>query len=86
MFAGESAGRIYVKQETDSTRFHPLRSFGAEVRSIEHNGSIATLEDWFDPARLEDDYVPTGFVGLDGPRPARDTRLACDFRNRTSMR
>jgi hypothetical protein len=30
---------------------------------FEHNGSCATLEDWFDPARLRDDYVPTGFVG-----------------------
>jgi hypothetical protein len=31
---------------------------------LEHNGSVATLEDWFDPKRLKDDYVPTGFVGL----------------------
>ena len=31
-----------------------------------HNGSVATLEDWFDPARLRDDYVPTGFKGYDG--------------------
>jgi len=30
---------------------------------FEHNGSVAALEDWFDPARLRDDYVPTGFVG-----------------------
>ena len=30
---------------------------------FEHNGSVATLEDWFDPNRLRDDYVPTGFVG-----------------------
>jgi hypothetical protein len=30
---------------------------------LEHNGSIATLEDWFDARRLRDDYVPTGFVG-----------------------
>ena len=28
-----------------------------------HDGSCATLEDWFDPARLSDDYVPTGFKG-----------------------
>jgi hypothetical protein len=34
---------------------------------LEHNGSVATLEDWFDPARLRDDYVPTGFRGY----PAR---------------
>ncbi|MGH9766520.1 MAG: hypothetical protein ACREAB_03720 [Blastocatellia bacterium] len=26
-----------------------------------HNGSVATLEDWFDPRRLRDDYAPTGF-------------------------
>lgn len=28
-----------------------------------HDGSCATLEDWFDPNRLSEDYVPTGFVG-----------------------
>ena len=31
---------------------------------FEHNGSVAALEDWFDPARLKDDYVPTGWVGF----------------------
>jgi hypothetical protein len=37
---------------------------GVWYRSMfEHNGSCATLEDWFDPRRLRDDYVPTGFVG-----------------------
>ena len=30
---------------------------------FEHNGSVATLEDWFNPARLRDDYVPTGWIG-----------------------
>jgi hypothetical protein len=30
---------------------------------FEHNGSVATLDDWFDPARLRDDYVPTGWKG-----------------------
>ena len=30
---------------------------------LSHDGSVATLEDWFDPARLRDDYVPTGFKG-----------------------
>jgi hypothetical protein len=29
----------------------------------EHNGSVATLDDWFDPTRLRDDYVPTGWKG-----------------------
>ena len=31
-----------------------------------HNGSAATLDDWFDPARLDPSYVPTGFKGYDG--------------------
>jgi hypothetical protein len=26
-----------------------------------HSGWCATLEDWFDPQRVQDDYVPTGF-------------------------
>jgi hypothetical protein len=30
---------------------------------FEHNGSVATLEDWFDSRRLRENYVPTGFVG-----------------------
>jgi hypothetical protein len=30
---------------------------------FEHSGSVATLEDWFDPRRLRDDYEPTGFRG-----------------------
>ena len=30
---------------------------------FEHNGSVASLEDWFDPRRLSEDYVPTGFRG-----------------------
>ncbi len=35
---------------------------------FEHNGSIATLEDWFDPKRLRDDYVPTGWKGPPGTK------------------
>lgn len=35
---------------------------------FEHNGSVATLEDWFDPRRLRDDYVPTGWKGPPGTR------------------
>jgi hypothetical protein len=30
---------------------------------FEHNGSVATLEGWFDPRRLNHDYVPTGHIG-----------------------
>jgi hypothetical protein len=31
---------------------------------FEHSGSVATLEDWFDPRRLGEDYEPTGFRGF----------------------
>lgn len=30
---------------------------------LEHSGSVATLEDWFNPNRLREDYVPTGWKG-----------------------
>ena len=29
-----------------------------------HDGSVTRLEEWFDPARLRDDYVPSGFKGV----------------------
>jgi len=35
---------------------------------FEHGGSVATLEDWFDPNRLQPDYVPTGWKGLPGTK------------------
>lgn len=31
---------------------------------ISHDGSVRTLEEWFNPARLRDDYVPDGFKGF----------------------
>jgi hypothetical protein len=35
-----------------------------------HSGAVASLDDWLDPARLRDDYVPTGFKGAGrAPRP-----------------
>jgi hypothetical protein len=37
---------------------------------FEHNGSVATLEDWFDPRRLSPDYVPTGYRGYGAPARA----------------
>ena len=33
-----------------------------------HNGSVATLEDWFDPSRLDPSYVPTGWKGPPGTK------------------
>jgi mono/diheme cytochrome c family protein len=37
--------------------------------AFSHNGQADTLEEWFDPARLRDDYVPKGFHL--GPGPIR---------------
>jgi len=33
-----------------------------------HDGTLASLDDVFDPRRIEADYVPTGFRGPDGER------------------
>ena len=30
---------------------------------LSHDGSVSTLEEWFDPARLRADFVPSGFKG-----------------------
>ena len=35
---------------------------------FEHNGSCATLEDWFDPERLDESHVPTGWRGVPGTK------------------
>ena len=47
------------------TGFYSVPSLrGVWYRGLyEHSGSVKTLEDWFDPRRLRDDYVPTGFRG-----------------------
>ena len=31
-------------------------------RTSLHDGSLTTLEEMFNPARLQDDFVPTGFM------------------------
>src|SRR5262245_52600696 len=36
-----------------------------------HSGDVATLEDWFDIARLRDDYVPSGWKGIRRTRAVR---------------
>lgn len=35
-----------------------------------HDGSVRTLEEWFDPSRLRDDYIPSGFKGYKVTRRA----------------
>lgn len=46
---------------------------------FEHNGSVATLEDWFDPRRTEAGYVPTGFRGMATSRAVKGHRFGLDL-------
>lgn len=39
--------------------------------ALEHRGSVLRVEEWFDPARLRDDYVPTGSEGLTKTRAVK---------------
>jgi hypothetical protein len=57
----------YTLQTHKGTGFYKVPSLkGVWYRGpFGHNGSAATLEDWFDPARLGPEYVPTGFKGYD---------------------
>jgi hypothetical protein len=50
------------------TGFYKVPSLrGVWYRGLfEHSGSVATLEDWFDPKRLDPGYVPTGWKGPTG--------------------
>jgi hypothetical protein len=55
---------------------------------FEHNGAVATLEDWFDPRRLSEDYVPTGFRGVGAKTKAvKGHRFGLDLsvENRTAL-
>ena len=47
-----------------------------------HGGQAETLEEWFDPARLKDDYVPKGFHIGPGPIKGHEfgLKLAADDR------
>ena len=54
---------------------------------FEHSGSIASLEEWFDPARLRDDYLPKGWNPPDTrARPSRATGSGWTCRPKTSAR
>jgi hypothetical protein len=46
---------------------------------FEHNGSVATLEDWFDRRRLRDDYQPTGFKGTVKSRAVKGHEFGLDL-------
>jgi hypothetical protein len=53
-----------------------------------HDGSCATLEDFFDPRRLRDDYVPTGFKGYQvthRPVPGHEFGLKLSSNDRRAL-
>jgi hypothetical protein len=57
----------YALQTRKGTGYYKVPSLkGVWYRGpFEHHGSAATLEEWLNPARLRDDYVPTGYAGPD---------------------
>jgi hypothetical protein len=61
---GTDPGR--AMQTRVGTGFYKVPSLkGVWYRNLfGHAGDVASLEDWFDPARLRDDYVPSGWKGL----------------------
>jgi len=58
----------YALQTRKGTGYYKVPSLkGVWYRGpFGHHGSAATLEDWFDPARLTNNYHPTGYAGPDG--------------------
>ena len=58
------AWRSQRVEEPDTTKSHRSTVSGIAVPG--HSGSVASLEEWLDPARLGSDYVPSGFKGADG--------------------
>jgi hypothetical protein len=61
---GTDPGR--AMQTRVGTGFYKVPSLkGVWYRNLfGHQGDVASLEDWFDPARLRDDYVPSGWKGF----------------------
>lgn len=58
----------YALQTRKGTGYYKVPSLkGVWYRGpFEHHGSVAALEDWFDPKRVKEGYVPTGYAGPDG--------------------
>jgi hypothetical protein len=50
-----------------------------------HNGQAETLEDWLDPARLRDDYVPKGFHLGPGPIKGHEFGLKLPVEDRNAL-
>ena len=56
----DPGGALLTRKGTGYYKVPSLK--GVWYRSMfGHSGWCATLEDWFDPQRVKQDYVPTGF-------------------------
>ena len=53
---------------------------------LQHSGAVLTLEEWFDPARIEEDYLRNGFAGIsDGPVVGHEFGLDLSEQDRTAL-
>jgi hypothetical protein len=70
---------LYTRRATGYYKVPSLK--GVWYRGpFQHSGSVMTLEDWFNPHRLDADYVPTGFKGYDHkPHPVRGHQFGLDL-------
>jgi hypothetical protein len=50
-----------------------------------HMGQAETLEEWFDPARLNEDYVPKGFHLAPGPIKGHEFGLKLPKEDRRAL-
>jgi hypothetical protein len=50
-----------------------------------HGGQAETLDEWFDPARLNSDYVPKGFHLGPGPIEGHDFGLRLSSEDRAAL-
>ena len=70
---------LKTRKGTGLYRVPPLR--GVWYRNLYgHSGWVNSLDDWFNPARLKDDFRPTGWVGPHGsPRAIPGHRFGTDL-------
>ncbi len=53
--------------------------------AFSHSGQAETLEEWLDPARLKDDYVPKGFHLAPGPIKGHEFGLKLGVEDRQAL-
>jgi hypothetical protein len=69
------------------TGFYKVPSLrGVWMRNVfGHEGQAASLEEWFDPARLNADYVPKGFHLAPGPIPGHEFGIKLPAADRRAL-